>query len=161
MTDHPVNPDPFALLARVRELVQSIDGYVHLTTKWRRKINTAATLPDHFFITSAAILEENEWLIPATKVTAAEARRVVDDTPGILTLADELTQLANGLRSTYAARRAAVGERLLLMYEIAKRHNRCQQEERYIAQVEQLQEMLRKRRRRGKSAPPAAEPPLP
>ena len=154
MTDPLANSDPLELLERVRELIQSIRGYVHLTASWRRKINTAATLPDQFFTTSSAILDDNDWLVVASKVTGEEARRIVDDTPGILTLAGELELLAKGLRSTYAARRAAVGERLLLMYEIAKRHNRSQQGEGYIAQVEQLQAILKKRRRRGSSTPP-------
>lgn len=148
MTDQPENPDPLEMLERVRELILSTQGYVHLTASWRRKINTAATLPDRFFTTSANILDANEWLAAATQVTGEDARRIVDDTPYILSLADGLDQLAKGLRSTYAARRAAVGERLLLMYEIAKRHNRLQQGDGYIAQVEHLQEILRKRRRR-------------
>ncbi|HEX6086164.1 MAG TPA: hypothetical protein VF266_16645 [Thermoanaerobaculia bacterium] len=154
MTVLVANPDPLVVIERVRELVQAIRGYVHLTASWRRKINTAATLPDHFFTTSSVILDENDWLAVASKVTGEEARRVVEDTPGILNLAAELELLAKGLRSTYAARRAAVGERLLLMYEIAKRHNRSQQGEGYIGQVEQLQAILKKRRRRGSSTPP-------
>jgi hypothetical protein len=148
MTDHSGNLDPLVVLARVRELVESTRGYIHLTASWRRKINTAATLPDSFFTTSALILDEHDWLAAASKVTGEEARDVVDDTPAILTLAEGLEQLAKGLRSTYAARRGAVGERLLLMYGIVKRHNRMQQGEGYIGQIQHLEELLRKRRRR-------------
>lgn len=156
MTVPPANFDTHQLLLRVRELIQSIDGYVHLTLAYRRKINTAATLPDRFYTTSAMILDDTDWLVSVAKVTADESRQVVDESAGLLSLAGELELLAKGLRSTAAARRGDVGERLLLMYNIARQSNRSRGRE-LVPHIDTLRDLLRKRRRKGAAPAPESE----
>ncbi len=158
MTVLPANPDTHELLLRVRELIESIDGYVHLKLDYRRRINTAATLPDRFYMTSALILDVHDWLVSAARVTADESRQVVGESAELVRLASELELLAKGLRSTAAARRASVGERLLLMYNIARHSNRSGNRE-LIGHVDTLQDLLRKRRRKGAAPAPESESP--
>jgi hypothetical protein len=150
-------PDPHELLVRARELVHSIEGFIHLTPEERRRINTAASLPNDFYSTGAGILDQYEWLAAASDLTGQEVRRTLDETPGYNGLATELELIARGLRGTLAARRASVGRRLLLMYEIARRNNR-QGDGPHIKEVEYLERILRERRRGRKGRGEAPSP---
>jgi hypothetical protein len=154
-------PDPHELIERARALVEAIQGFIHLTPAERLRINTAASLPNDFYSTGAVILDQYEWLATASDLTGEEVRRMLEETPGYTSLASELELLARGIRSSLASRRGAVGRRLLLMYEIARRANR-EGEGTYIQEVETLQEILRSRRRtRKREETPEPEPPLP
>lgn len=161
------DPDPVEMMEQARSLIQSVKGFVHLTPSWRRKINSAATLPRDFYTLGAVVLDEHEWLANTARVTGSEVRRALDASVGLLSLASELELLAKGLRSTAAARVGHVGQRLLLVYTVA-RHNRNSGEEQ-IPEIEQMEAILRARRRRGRrraepTAPdeaPAQAPELP
>lgn len=151
-------PDPHELTERVRSVVEAVEGFIHLKPGERRRINTAATLPTDFYSVSAGMLDAYEWLAASSQVTGAEVRRMLDDSPGYDALAVELEILARGIRSTLAARRAVVGQRLLTMYEIARRSNRSG-EESYVKEVELLEQILRSRRRSKAKEEPEPEPP--
>ncbi|MGZ5443253.1 MAG: hypothetical protein ACXW5U_21725 [Thermoanaerobaculia bacterium] len=152
------DPDPVEMMEQARSLIQSVKGFVHLTPSWRRKINSAATLPRHFYRIGAIVLDEHEWLAKAARVTGPEVRDAVDGSVGLVSLASELELLAKGLRSTAAARLGHVGQRLLLVYTVARKHNR-NNDDVQIPQIAQMEAILRARRRRGrgKADPPAPE----
>ena len=139
-------PDPYELIARARELIRDVEGFIQLTNAERRKINTAASLPAEFYDVSANMLDNHEWLSRAGQVTGSDVRRMRNDSPGYESVAGELELLARGFRSTLAARRGTIGRSLLLVYEIARRSNRAGQEP-YIKEVETLEGLLRKTKR--------------
>jgi hypothetical protein len=151
------DPDPASLIERVRELVQSVKGYVQLTPQWRRKINSAATLPDAFFEVGALTVDSNEWLASTAKLTHAEIHQMLESSADITLLASELELLAKGLRSTAAAQRADVGQRLLLAYAVAKQFNKMNSRDVAIPHIEKMQAMMRARRR-GRVAKGEPEP---
>ena len=146
------DPDPHEIIARIRELVQTVQGFVHLTPSYRRQINSAATLPDHFYLIGGAAIDDHECMSSIAKLNGAQVRNMLTSSDALKGLANELELLAKGVRSTAAARRAYVGERLLLAYEVAKRMNRTRSREEYIAYVDQMRDILRSRRKRRKGA---------
>ena len=152
------DPDPAAMIEQVRSLIQSVKGFVHLTPSWRRKINSAATLPKDFYRIGAIALDDHEWLANTGRVSGAEIRDALDFSAGVDSLATELELLAKGLRSTAAARLGHVGQRLLLVYTVARRHNRTIGVE-LVPQVEKMEAILRARRRRGRGK--ASAQPMP
>lgn len=151
------DPDPAEMMEQARSLIQSVRGFVHLTPSWRRKINSAATLPRDFYRVGAIVLDEHEWLAKTARVTGGEVRDAVDGSVGLASLASELEVLAKGLRSTAAARLGHVGQRLLLAYTVARRHNRNTGGEQ-IPEVEQMEAILRARRRSGRRKAEQAAP---
>jgi hypothetical protein len=158
--DNPVSasdPDPGEILERVRSLIQSVNGFVHLTPSWRRKINSAATLPDRFYQLGSLALDANEWLANTSQLSGPEVRSSMDFSGRVLSLASELELLAKGLRSTAAARRGSVGERLLFAYTVGRRYNRTEGAE-VIPYIEEMEAILRARRRRRGTKTEEGEP---
>lgn len=151
------DPDPSEVLAQVRGLIQSVNGFVHLTPSWRRKINSAATLPDEFYQLGSIALDANEWLAKTSQLTGPEVRGSLDFSGRVIDLARELELLAKGLRSTAAARRGSVGERLLLAYTVGRRYNRTEGAE-VIPHIEEMEAILRARRRRRGTKTEEGEP---
>lgn len=151
--------DPFALHEQVRALVQSVKGFVFLKAAWRRRINSAATLPDEFYMFGSLALEHSEWLSATSKLTGAEIREALAVSAGATDLAKELELLAKGLRSTAASHRADVGQRLLLAYAVARRHNKTPGAE-VIPHIYEMERILRERRRR-RTRKTEPEPPAP
>lgn len=162
-SDEPISPSALdfpALIEQVGSLIRSIAGYVHLTPEYRRRINTAATLPDEFYLLGSLVLDTNEWLATTSSVTGDEVRDVRRYSAGVLELAHELELLAKGLRSTAAAQRGSIGERLLFAYSVARRHQRSPEFEQVIPHIQQMEAILRERRRgRRKQAKNAPEEP--
>ncbi len=152
------DPDPAEMIEQVRTLIQSVNGFVHLTPSWRRKINSAATLPTEFYGLGTIVIEKHEWLANTARVSGAEVRRTLDVAVGLASLASELELLAKGLRSTAAARLGHVGQRLLLVYTVARKHNR-NNDDAQIPQIAQMEAILRARRGgvRRKADQPAPE----
>jgi len=138
------------ILDQVRSLIQSVNGFVHLTPTWRRKINSAATLPDQFYQLGSLALDGSEWLARTSQLTGPEVRSTIVYSEGVIELARELELLAKGLRGTAAAHRGSVGERLLFAYTIGRRYNRTNDAE-VIPHIEEMEALLRARRRRGRT----------
>lgn len=151
------DPHPSGMIEQVRSLIQSVKDFVHLAPSWRRKINSAATLPSDFYRVGALVLDDHEWLAKTARVTGPEVRDAVDGSNGLVILATELELLAKGLRSTAAARLGHVGQRLLLAYAVARQHNRNEDAEQ-IGQIAHMEAMLRARRRRGRRKAGRAAP---
>jgi hypothetical protein len=130
------------LLQELQRFVDSVAGLEILTPQQRRRINTAATLPDAFLEAVACAIEAIPHFAEMTGLTTAEIEEIIAFSSAHLTVADELERVARVMRDTIAARRASVGQRALLFYALAKRSD----DEEAIAHTERMRRRLRPRR---------------
>jgi hypothetical protein len=127
------------LLEELRRLAEDAEV---LTPQERRRINTAATLPDDFLEAVADALEAVPRYADVARLSTEEIEDTVTDTNARVAVVEELERVTRAMRDTIAARRADVGQRALLVYALAKRSD----DEEVIVHTERMRRHLRPRR---------------
>ena len=125
----------------MRRFAASAAGQELLTPQQRRRINTAATLPDEFLQDVARAIEVNPEYADMARLSIEEIHETVTVANAQETLVEELEQLTRRMRDAIAVRRAGVGQRALLVYALAKRSD----DEEVIAHAERMRKNLRPR----------------
>jgi magnesium-transporting ATPase (P-type) len=159
--DVPIPNSPRAEMARqmvaqVRTLIESLEGFVFMTSSERLRVNTSSNVSDRFLIAVAVALEASEPLTISTRLTPAELREIVAYSQAVVGLADELERLTRGVRDTIKLRRAEVATEALRVLSIAKKMNRPGDRQELVSSVEHMQRALGRGRK--KAAPKPAEP---
>jgi hypothetical protein len=122
----PVNhqQDAIDLTIKVRQLIQSIDGFTFAGPGRRTQIRTSGSLPDKFLSSTAASCDALPEFSAAAQLTGNEVRQALAFQVAYAPLADELELLAKGIRDTLAEHRSRIGYRALRAYAIAKTFSR-------------------------------------
>lgn len=158
LTPHEITAQ--AMMMQLRETVQGIAGYAFVGRGQRRKLNTAASLPDRFLQSVAVACDASSHLAGSSQITGSELRDTIAFARAYTSVADELEVIARGLRDTIAARRGDVGQRALRAYSMAKSINRPSDREVLIPHVNEMKRALG-RGRRSKNTVPGAPPVAP
>lgn len=148
-----------AYIEQLRAMQESIAGYGFVSSKHRRSINAAATVPDRFLEAVAVACDAVAHLASGSLVTGAELRDTVAFARAYTSLADELERLARGMRDTVAVRRSDAGSRALRAYSVAKSYNRPSDLEPLIPHLREMQRALGRGRPSSRTASPV--PPVP
>jgi hypothetical protein len=150
-----------AMMIQLRELVQSIPGFGYAAKGRRRKISSAAHVPDPFLEAVAVACDASVQLSAASELSAPELRGLIAFARAFTSLADEMQLIARGLHDTVAERRAGVGQRALRAYAVAKSINRPEDRELLIPHLANMQRTLGRTGRPSKAAakPAPAQPP--
>lgn len=130
------------LLRDLRRFADSVAGREILSPQQRRRINTAATLPDEFLHVVARALEAIPQYGEMARLSTEEIQDAVAFSNEHEAVAEELEQLARQIRDRVVTRRADVGQRALLVYALAKRSD----DENVIVHTERMRRHLRPRR---------------
>jgi hypothetical protein len=156
-TPVPHNEAANTILGQLRTIVQSIQGFNFVTTGQRRRLSSAASVPDTFLLTVGLALDASSDLATAAKVQGAELRDAVNFSNAFRAVATELEVVARGLRETIDARRADAGGRALRAYSLARSFNRPSDRDLLIPHLREMQRTLGRGRRRVLT-PPAEAP---
>jgi hypothetical protein len=128
----------------LQELRRFADDGELLSPQERRRINTAATLPDDFLEAVAHAMEARPHFGDVARLSTAEIHETVSSTNAEGAVVEELERVLRAMRDRIAARRADVGQRALLVYALAKRSD----DEEVIVHTERMRRRLRPRGRR-------------
>lgn len=160
--DVPTNPTPRAEAARqmipqIRAIIESLDGFVHLSSGERLRVGTASNVPDRFLEAVAGAIETSDVLAANTRLTPAIFREMIAYSQSGLGLADELERLTRGVRDTIKSLRAEVATEALRVFAVAQKINRPGDREELVPSVEQMSRALARGRKKTTKTP---EPPV-
>ncbi len=150
----PINHEDVAnaMIVELRDLAQSIPGFAYAAKGRRRKISSAARLPDAFLEAVAVACDASPQLAVASEITAADLRSMIVFSRAFTTVADEMNLVARGLLDTVAEQRAQTGQRALRAYAVAKSINRPEDRELLIPHLANMQRTIARGRRRTRPA---------
>ena len=151
-------------MVRLRDLAQAVPGFGYAAKGRRRKISSAATVPDAFLEAIAVACEASVQLAAASELSASDLRSVITFARAFTSLANEMALVAKGLSDTIAEHRYTLGQRALRAYAIAKSINKPEERELLIPHLENLRRALGRVGRprvAAKPEPPATPPTQP
>lgn len=127
--DNPTPPSEhedraMKMMAQVRELARTIEGFDFAVKGRRAKIATASTLPEDFFQYMAVAIDTYPEVAVVAGMTGQAVRSTIAATNAYKGVVKDMLIQARGLDDTIAEHRAAVGSRLLRAYDVAKRLDR-------------------------------------
>lgn len=138
------------VMAQVRELGRTVQGFAFSPEGRRVSIGTVASLPEEFLQRSAAALDVNPVLGAAFDLTATEVREALNFKREYTNAANEMRLVAKGMEDTVAERTAFVGEKCLRFYNAAQRANRKNAAESMVPQLAEMTRALNKGRKKKK-----------
>ncbi|HEX6096932.1 MAG TPA: hypothetical protein VF432_11455 [Thermoanaerobaculia bacterium] len=118
------------------------DGAPSLSPQERRRINTAATLPDDFLEAVAHAMEARPRYGDIARLSTEEIHDTVAATNAREAVVEELERITRAMRDTIVTLRADVGQRALLVYALAKRSD----DEEMAEHTERMRRKLRARK---------------
>lgn len=124
------------------ELRRVADGAPSLTPQERRRINTAATLPDDFLEAVAHAVVVRPRFGDIARLSTEEIHDTVRFANAREAVVEELERITRAMRDTIATLRADVGQRALLVYALAKRSD----DEELVEHTERMRRNLRPKR---------------
>lgn len=148
-----------ALLAQIRGLQTSVNGFTFSRTPDPRSLNSAASVPAQFLEAVAVALDASPHLISSSKVEPAELRSAAIFTTAFTPVAEELELMARAVRHTLAIQRNRAGKLALHVYALAKTLNRPSDRQVLMPHVANMSRALGKTKRKPESAD--VEPPPP
>lgn len=143
------------VMAQVRELGRTVQGYAFAPEGRRSEIGLVAHLPEDFLHRSAAALDVNPELGAAFKVTSIEVREALNFKREYTNAAKELRLVAKGMEDTVAERTAFVGEKCLQFYNAAQRASRKTTGESMVPHLAEMTRALGMGRKKKKDVPTA------
>lgn len=136
------------IIAQLRAISQSIQGFNFAAPGQRRRLSSTASVPDDFLLTVALALETAPDIAVAAKIQPVELRDIVNYSNAFRTVATELEVVARGLRETIDARRFDLGNRALRAYAMARKFTRPSDRDLLIPHLREMQRTLGRGRRR-------------
>jgi hypothetical protein len=154
------------LIARVREIQQSIPGFEYNNKIERQRLNLAAGVPDRFLDTVSVAIEASDTLNGAAAVRSAEVRDVIEFSRAYRSLAEELQLVADGALYTIALRRAKISDLARRAYALSKSLNRPSDRAVLVPHIDAMRRALNRTRPKSQTtdaapAPAPAPPPQP
>ena len=152
------------MIPQVRAIIESLDGFVHLSAGERLRVSAASNVPDRFLEAVAGGVDTSDMLAANTRLTPADFREIVAFSQAALALADEMERLTRGVRDTVKALRSEVATEALRVFGVAQKINRPGDREELIPSLELMSRALgrgRKKSTRTPETPAPAPSPLP
>ncbi|HEX6098212.1 MAG TPA: hypothetical protein VF432_17930 [Thermoanaerobaculia bacterium] len=152
MSELPVAPSEygqraFALMIKVRELMNEIKGFRYSARGRRVKIGAASSLPEEFLQLMAVACDANAPFASRVQLTGPEIRDRLEFRREFLGLARETHLVAKGLEDTIAEELAEIGHRALKAYKTAQDMESGAEKESLIPHLEGMRRAINRGRR--------------